>query len=214
VPLEHGAERLRHPRLGGDLGEGAVLHRLDDSGRNLRVLGRLEERHDLERRLLEPHRHLRRWKAGRVDDVRPAHELVEVRRAPAEALGEGAGDEARAARGARVPELAAGRVVIEGGAVLRRREGARVVVEPPMEPRGRRVAEVEAGVHVAGEGVLRERIAGLVVERDEADGLEAPALALDEEAPEERGRGAAVEAIAVIEEVELHRRRNVVTRAA
>jgi hypothetical protein len=76
-----------------------------------------------------------------------------------------------------------------------------VVIEPPAQLRGRRVAEVDAGVIVGVEGDALEGIAVAVAQPDRLD-LGAGGDRVAVEAPEQRGRDRPVEAAIVEEDLE------------
>ena len=112
-----------------------------------------------------------------------------------------------AGRGGRVPELLPGPVGARSAARSEAGWNALSWWSNHQSKRGRRgVAEVDAGVHVGVEGVGGERVArpGAGAGRARWRRGASPSRSC-EEAPEERGGGAAVEAVRVVEDLELHR---------
>ena len=202
-----GASGPGDPRLRGDLGERAVLHRLDDPGRDLRVLRRLEERHD--RGAPAPRAGPRSPGVGKRAASMTSAQRTRSARSSArqpKPLGERAGDEAGAARRGRDPRTSA------RSRRARRRRGRRGW--------GRRSRDDRTTSEARGEAEKRKSTQAFTSPSKASGGNGSPcwwcsgtkrtassasALALDEEAREERRRGAAVEAVAVVEDLELHR---------
>ena len=114
------------------------------------------------------------------------------------------GDEAGAGDVGGVEELAeglgaVGLACVEVLTVFGCEEGALMVIEPPGEPGGGGVLEVDDGVLVAGEVALKEEAVGFVDEAlvgEVVDGADALAV----EAGEDGGGACAVEAVVVVED--------------
>ncbi len=175
--------------------------------RRVRVASR--QRHDAQRRLLEPHRASAGERSALRRSRRPSGRAPRDRRRARTrtAPRQRAGDEAGAARRRRVPELLPAGVALEDGAVMRpsgtRSRGGRTTSEARATAEKRKSTQAFTSASNASGG---ERASPARCWSGTWRDLGEPgALALREEAAEERGGGAAVEAVAVVEDLELHR---------
>src|SRR3954454_19689525 len=102
---EDGRERLGDERVLQHLAERPLRELADEPRAKPGILARLDEQHELERRMRQLDGGLRIRKLGSVDHLRPLEELRERRLVPAEAIAAGEGEKPRAALCGGIPEL-------------------------------------------------------------------------------------------------------------
>src|ERR1700680_4271438 len=98
-----------------------------------------------------------------------------------------------------IVELSIALVALEVGGVCRREERALVMVEPPRDPGGTGVFEIDDGILVSVEiGFVEERSGAMQEAGEDEVGVFANALAI--EAREQGGGASSVEALVVVED--------------
>ena len=159
-----GASALGHVRLVGDVGQRPCRQLVDEAQLELRIVVVLDPRHELQRRLGQLHRRLRRLELRAVDDVGPVHQLARAatKSQPNLSAQRSARNLVQTAR-FRIEELVRARVRAEvllvGGRGERRARGDRTTSRACGSER---VAEVDHGVDVAVEALGRVDVAGAV----------------------------------------------------
>ena len=189
---------LRHDR-----GQAGAPHPADNLLHHAGGLGALDDQGQLHGRRSQAHGGLGVGVLGAVDDVGPLDELGQVGRLVAELLPGHRGNELGAGAAVRIVHLPGAGLAPEMLLVFRPKKGALVVVEPPCQPRVRRVLEIHNGVLVAVEHALFKELRGLVGQAGENE-LGVGMVGILQKPAEKRRGGCAVEAIVVVENSDSH----------
>src|SRR3954462_15965984 len=115
---EDGRERLGDERILQHIAERPLRELADEPRAKLRILARLDEQHELERRMRQLDGGLRNRELRAVDHLSPLEKLRKRRRIPAEAIATGEGEKPRAALCRGIPEFLVARCLVERPLVL------------------------------------------------------------------------------------------------
>src|SRR5271157_2977822 len=139
-----------------------------------------------------------------VNDLGPLDQFRDRRRVEAEPLFRNRGDEFCAGAIVGIIKFRVAQLLLEMRGVVRRKERALMMVEPPGYARRRLVFEIDDGVLVAGEVLFVEERSGAMHQAHVFElGMLADALAV--KAREQRGRAGPVETLVVIEDPYPHK---------